>query len=242
MPYWDRCVENFYKFRECKARWCKYHGTHYADRVEVKTVPDLDGFKLVSKYLYHENNIATFNGRILRITSAGFITPTTRDRLSAIVSYLDPRYSVHLAQRGFRYDVEYIAMYLYDRVENRNYIISSNIWEYKVFVHYIEIDVVSKEVVNKNYLKELISSLHWGRKKRGIIEIGNEKFAKINSKIFIRLSDLKMFRKVTNTYAFEIDIVELLNNIEHRKDIEMIRSVSKELYKKLIKELRGDNK
>jgi hypothetical protein len=86
---WKEVVWRFCNRKPAKGGgWCSYHGDHYRD-VSAKE----DG-KLV--YYYHDNPIAELDGPFLRITHCGYVTPTTRDRLSAIVGTLTGRYSVHI--------------------------------------------------------------------------------------------------------------------------------------------------
>jgi len=89
---WSEVVERFCNGKPAKGGgWCTYHGGHYRD-VSAKE----DG-KIV--YYYHDNPIAELDGSILIIRHCGYVTPTTRDRLSAIVYKLTGRYSVHIMLR-----------------------------------------------------------------------------------------------------------------------------------------------
>jgi len=84
---WDRVVDAFVKFKNAKHGICEYHlRSHYRD-VSHSYVDESTG-KRCAMYLYHGFPIAWTDGEILRIRHYEYHTPTTRDRLNAILSAL----------------------------------------------------------------------------------------------------------------------------------------------------------
>ena len=109
MTYYEDVVIAFRNFREAHNRLCSTHGyTHYRDRTVI--VGDCIVYK------YHNNIIAEYcpNKKLLKITNAGYVTPTTQARLNAILSVFKiNRYRIAMRQKTLLYlwdDIWYIGL------------------------------------------------------------------------------------------------------------------------------------
>ena len=249
MAYYDICIEKFFKFENCRKRWCKYHDTHYADVVEV------DNEK--SKYLYHNNEIAVLNNRYLIISDCGYQTQTTIKRLNVILKKAREIYkifdcSVSLCCSGKigSTDVECFMTKFEVHNSKKWYLMSTYYSPTSLFSSYYEtpvtIDIVNNKIVNENDLTEVTYIKKWYKRKSILKDVYNREYIKFyddDNKYAIRIRDCKIFMKMENdtiksNYAKEIkkyDFIKEINNIGDLLNI--IKELDKKKFVEIISEV-----